>query len=513
MKPTASDPFLPSGLDLEAVFQAAPVGLAVLDRELRFCRVNERMAEMDGLPAAEHLGRRAPDLFPELGERLHPLVEWVLSTGKTVREVEIEGLTGEMGRGERCWLASYHPLIGRGGGIEGVVCAMQDVTDQKRATQALENVDRRKNEFLATLSHELRTPLTPLRNALHLLWRDPALPAAKREQLERVMYRQVLQLSRLVDDLLEISRISQGRLDVRPECVDLSAVAVRAAEAYEPAMAAHKLVFRRELPARPLWVEADASRVEQVIGNLLHNAIKYTEPAGEVVLRLAEQGGEAVLSVKDTGRGFAPEMRHRIFDMFQQEERAGIHSRGGLGIGLTLVQRLVELHGGSVEAASPGPGRGSEFTIRLPASEPAAEGTEPAIPEAEPEEAGMKLKVLVVDDDCDTAETLALLVQHWGHEARTAFDGRGGLEVAAEYRPGVVLLDLNLPDLDGLTVAGELRRMAGDELRLVAVTGWGRQEDRERSQEAGFDRHLLKPLDPAELKRLLDAWCSPGRPT
>jgi CheY-like chemotaxis protein len=319
-----------------------------------------------------------------------------------------------------------------------------------------------------------------------------------------MMERQVQHLVRLVDDLLDVSRIMRNRIELRKERVDLAAVLARAVETAQPLIDAQQHQLGVSLPTPPVWLEGDPVRLAQVVGNLLLNATKYTDTAGRIWLTGERVGGDAVIRVRDTGVGIDADLLPRIFDPFTQADRSLARSQGGLGIGLTVVKYLVEMHGGTVSAHSDGPGQGSEFVIRLPAlpPDPRGEGTRPDGEEARP--AGPPRRVLIVDDNPDAAESAALLLGMLGHEVETAGDGPSALEAVRTFRPEVVLLDIGLPGMSGYDVARALRaRPENRALSLVAVTGYGQDEDRRRSAEAGFDRHLVKPVDPTALARLL----------
>jgi CheY-like chemotaxis protein/two-component sensor histidine kinase len=375
-----------------------------------------------------------------------------------------------------------------------------DVTERKHA-------ERQKNEFLALLAHELRNPLAPICSALHIIGL-PEADAALVAQMRQMAERQVWHMARLLDDLLDVVRISQGRFELRQEVIELGATLEGAAESVRPFCAerAHELTVGR--PASPLWVQADRTRLEQVLANLLNNAAKYTDPGGRIRLRAEREGAQAVIRVQDTGIGIAPGMLPRIFELFVQAERRLNRSAGGVGIGLSLVKRLVELHGGSVEAFSPGLGQGSEFVVRLPAipdTDPVRE-TEEALPmEGDKQGAAQAgLRILVVDDNVDAADGLATMLKIGGHDLRVAHDGPATLAIAEAFRPHVVLLDLGLPGMDGYEVARQLRaRPEMQGTHIAAVTGSGQPEDRQRSKGMGFDRHLVKPVDPTLLAQLL----------
>jgi signal transduction histidine kinase len=373
----------------------------------------------------------------------------------------------------------------------------------RERTAALKEADRRKDEFLAMLAHELRNPLAPIRNALHVMQLAGDDVRALTE-VRDMMERQVCHLVRLVDDLMDVSRISRGKIELRKQRLDVAAAVRNALEIARPLVEAAGHEVTLALPSEPLVVEADPARLVQVVANLLNNASKYTEPGGRIWLSAARDAGHAVVRVQDTGIGIPTEMLPHVFDMFVQVDAAVSRSQGGLGIGLTLVKRLVELHGGSVEAASGGPGLGSEFIVRLPLAveSGAAPRADTPGPEARPAPQLSTLRVLVVDDNRDAAESLALLMRLAGHQVQVALDGREALESARAFQPRILLQDIEMPGMSGYEVARRIREQATDVL-LVAVTGYGSEEARHRSREAGFDHHLVKPVDFATLQQVL----------
>jgi PAS domain S-box-containing protein len=376
---------------------------------------------------------------------------------------------------------------------------------QRRVAQLAE-ADRHKNEFLAMLSHELRNPLAPLRNGLHLL-KMPGLDVGMTRQTVQMMDRQLQQLVRLVDDLLDVARIVRGKIELRREPVELATVVGRAVETAQPALDARGHELTVTLPSGPVLLHADPVRLAQALANLLGNAAKYTEQPGRIRLSAQRSGSEVLVRVSDSGVGIAPELLPRIFDLFVQAEQSLARSQGGLGIGLTLVKHVAELHGGTVEAHSEGPGRGSEFVLRLPALPGGrAEGARAEQP-AEAAPAGeAPRRVLVVDDNIDAAESAAALLRRRGHTVRTVHDGASVLAAVRDFRPEVLLLDLGLPDMTGYEVARQLRGAPGlGDLVLAALTGYGHEDARRRCREAGFDLHLTKPLDPDQLHALVGA--------
>jgi PAS domain S-box-containing protein len=380
-----------------------------------------------------------------------------------------------------------------------------DVTERRHAEEALQEVNQRKDEFLAMLAHELRNPLAPIRNAAHIL-RLHAKGQPKIEWARSVIERQSRHLTRLVDDLLDVSRIVRGQITLEKSPVNLSDIVRHALETSRPLVRERKQRLVVSLPGDPLPLDADLTRLAQVLANLLINAAKYTSEGGHIRLEAERHGGTVVLRVRDTGMGIAPSLLPHVFDLFTQGARTLDRAQGGLGIGLTLVKKIVEMHGGTVEARSAGPGQGSEFVVCLPLRRS-------GVPEGREREASSfgaeheaHVRVLVVDDNVDAAESIAMLLTLEGHEVRTVYAAHDALEAVRSFRPQVVLLDIGLPDMDGYEVARQLRSQQVIEgMRLVAVTGYGQQSDRMRAREAGFDQHLVKPVDSEALHAVLDS--------
>jgi PAS domain S-box-containing protein len=387
-----------------------------------------------------------------------------------------------------------------------IQCNIRDITRRiglerlaREQSLAMADLHRRKDEFLAMLSHELRNPMSSIVNALQLMRLQQGDENLIQHQARSILERQVAQLTRLVGDLLEVSRVATGQLRLHLESIDLCGVVAVAVEATRAAVGRRGQELTIALPPRPVWLQADPARLEQVIVNLLDNAGKYTEPGGHIELSLETEDGAAVLRVRDSGVGIAANVLPHVFDLFTQADRSLDRSAGGLGIGLSLVRALAELHHGSVEASSAGPGQGSAFVVRLPLSELGRKAG--SLPTAEGKAAVLKLPVLVVDDDVDAADSLALLLRMSGYEAYVAYSGPTALQAAVEHRPAVVILDLGLPEMDGYELGRRLRRhpqLAG--VFLIALTGHGQQEDRDRSRTEGFAAHLVKPV---ELRQLL----------
>jgi signal transduction histidine kinase len=372
---------------------------------------------------------------------------------------------------------------------------------QMELTDRLREADRRKDEFLALLAHELRNPLAPIVNAVGVMRLDAGL-APELAWCRDVIDRQSRQLTRLVDDLLDVSRITRGKIRLRPERIDLAQVVDSAVETSRPGIDArgHRLVVR--LPEGPLELDGDPARLTQVVANLLNNAAKFQEDGGLIEVHVDRDGDFALVSVRDHGFGIAPEALKKVFELFTQGERETDRVQGGLGIGLSLVKNLVELHGGFVSAQSAGPGRGSTFVVRLPSLEASRRNGIPAAvaPEDGPEP---PLRVLVVDDNEDAADSLAVLLRLRGHDVRVAHDGPRAIELAEEQMPALVLMDLGLPGMDGFEVCRRFRERGWAETRIIAMTGYGQERDRQRAREAGFDAHAVKPVEFAELAKLL----------
>ena len=466
--------------------------------DYRFLEVNPSFEKQSGLHDAA--GKRMREFAPDFEASWFERYGDVALTGEPVR---FANESKEL----HSWFDVYAFRIG-GPESRKVAILFTNVTERKQAEQALResaaalaDLDHRKDEFLAMLSHELRNPLAPLSNAVHMLRLQQNVDPLQ-QQARTIIERQVGQLTHLVDDLLEISRITTGRIRLRQESIVVSGVVERAVEAAQPLIVQCRHELTVSLPQQPIWLHADAARLEQVLVNLLTNAAKYTDEGGHIWLTVRQEGDAAVLRVRDTGIGIAPELLPRVFDLFTQAERALDRSQGGLGIGLSLVQRLVELHGGTVEASSV-LGQGSEFVLRVPVMRTSIPPTpSPSIESAQPH--GKSCRVLVVDDNEDSAESLAMLLEISGHAVWMAHDGPTALEATVNDQPDLVLLDIGLPGLDGFEVAKRIRQQPTlKDIVLVAMTGYGQATDRQRSQEAGFDHHLVKPVDFDELQNIL----------
>jgi len=385
----------------------------------------------------------------------------------------------------------------------------QDVTEQRHATTELREADRRKNEFLAILAHELRNPLAPIRQSV-VVAQSPRASEVQRQRAFEIIERQVAHMARLLEDLLEASRISHGRLDLRREPTKLGTALLTAIETARPVIEARSHALTVDVPEESIWVDADPIRLAQIFTNLLTNAAKYTDPHGRIRLSVRMEGELATISVRDNGVGIGPELLPRVFDMFSQADPALERAQGGLGIGLALARGLVALHGGNIEARSEGLHRGSEFIVRLPILDMRSDRAE--VPGRRVEEPRKNIRILVADDNPDAADSLAMTLRLVGHEVEIAHDGRQALAIAGIYHPDTALIDIGMPELNGYELARRIRAEPwGRNVRLYAVTGWGQEEDRRRALEAGFDEHLTKPVDPAHLIALIEARLESGR--
>ncbi len=413
-------------------------------------------------------------------------------------ELAIVGLRGT----RRILESRVVPLHDEGGRVTAVLSVTRDVSERRRSEQALHEADQRKDEFLATLAHELRNPMAPIRYAAATLRKGANESTI--QHARGVIERQAAQMSRLLDDLLDMSRVTRNVIELKRKRLDLRDLVGEATEMAKPVLTnlQHRLTV--STPPNPLWVYGDGTRLLQVIGNLIDNAAKYTEPGGSIEIRLDAADGNAVMSVQDSGIGLAPEMIPKVFDLFSQVHKSTDAARGGLGIGLAVVKRLVELHGGTIEVASAGLRQGATFTVRMPLAAAAPESLEATSQHKVVPMFKSRPHILVVDDNRDAAETLAEMLRIENFPVVVAFDGASALAAFDRIKPAVVLLDMGLPDLNGTEVARQMRRLpAGRDAQIIAVTGWGQPEDRERTRQAGVDLHLVKPVDPGDLLRLL----------
>jgi PAS domain S-box-containing protein len=486
---------------LRLVTDAMSAPVTRCNRNLEYVWVSNAYAEWMGLPPEQIAGRPIAEIFGrEASDQLRPYFDRVLAGER----VEYEEVVRYPRIGER-WIHSiYTPTHDAEGRVDGWVGVVIDVHERRKLEDALRDTDRRKDEFLAMLAHELRNPLAPIRHAVEILKTVPdgGDDGVRDATLARdVIDRQVSQLTRLVDDLLDVSRISRNKLELRREPVELAAILESSVETSRPHVeqGGHRLT--RVVPGEPIHLDADPVRLAQIFSNLLNNAAKYTPPGGHIRLEARRVADLVEVSVKDDGAGLDAEQLTHLFDTVSRGVPLSGRSGGGLGIGLSLVKSLVDLHGGSVEAKSGGVGAGSEFVVRLPAAAPPAARAEMA---GQRRVAVVKRRVLVVDDNADSADMLATLLRIEGHQVEIAYDGASAIAAIAQHAPELVLLDLGMPDPDGYEVCRGIRSAPwGWTLTIVAVTGWGQEEDRRRTERAGFDRHLVKPVAPEVLSELL----------
>ncbi|MEO8652949.1 MAG: ATP-binding protein, partial [Ramlibacter sp.] len=496
---------------LQATLEAAPVGIAVADPQGQLLQINQAGAELLGIASAANRSvasqslrawkhqasaREAVPLLPDKWPLPRALAERRAVTGI----IDIAPADGAVRR--RTVLMSAAPVLDAAGGLIAGVLVQVDITKRVQAEAALRRADRQKDEFLATLAHELRNPLAPIRTAVELIRRsNPADPTVQRART--IIERQVLHLSRLVDDLLDVSRISFGTIELRQETLDLGSAAVSAVESIGPTVEAAGLALEQQIGPSPVLVRGDSTRLVQCILNLLNNAVKFTPRGGRIVLRVGQEGPLAVVEVIDNGNGILPDNLERIFELFVQEQPSGFGGNTGMGIGLALTRKLVQLHGGTVRAASAGPGQGSTFRIELPVVAAAAAGL-PAEAATTPAVNGAETRVLVVDDNRDAADTLGEMLAMSDFTVTTEYSGEAAVRAVERDAPDAVLLDIGLPDIDGYEVCRRIRQLTiSRQPVVIALTGWGQDEDRARATSAGFNAHLTKPAEPARILALL----------
>jgi len=467
--------------DLNAILQAERNAAGAIVDWI-YVSANRNTTALLGLPREQVLGRRMSDLVPDRAAKVIEQCKYVLETREIVRY--------ESRFADRDLVVTLFAA-----GKDSVISSVLDITEQRRLQAALEQSDRLKDEFLAMLAHELRNPVAPIATAAELLSR--LVPHENQQTLVGIIQRQAVHLGRLLDDLLDVARITQGRIDLKREVTDVGSCVQLAIETAEPLIRSkgHRLTVTQTLEA--IYICVDKVRLGQCMANVLVNAAKYTPEGGEICIRSYIEGPEVVVEIQDNGIGIAPEFLPRIFDLFAQAERGLDRSQGGLGVGLTVCKQIVEMHGGTVVAASPGWDRGATFTLRIPLAERPAAATV-AVP-AKPDSL---LRVLIVDDNRDAADSLAMLLQFEGRQTLCAYSGEAALQEIAAFDPQLVLLDIGLPGLDGYEVARRLKAKS-PKLRVIALSGYGQVEDRQRSAAAGFDAHLVKPVDLDALKHAL----------
>jgi len=483
---------------LQLVTDTMSAGMVRVSGDLRYLWVNRVFASWAGTTPEALVGRPIREVIGEEGLRA---LERYANELREGRRVEYERLAHFAGLGLRWIYSIAEPIFDAAGKPDGWVAVIADIHERKQAQEALREADRRKDEFLAVLAHELRNPLAPIRNAVTLLAHEPGLPP-RLQWARDVIDRQVGQMTRLIEDLLDVARITSGKLSIRRGPVSLAEVIDLALETSRPHIEAAEQRLAVHL-GEPAWLDADRTRLAQVFSNLLNNSAKYTPRGGSIGIGARRDGAELVVTVEDTGRGFPPQMAEKLFEPFSQWNAEG-QASAGLGIGLALVRGIVALHGGRVEAASGGPGKGSRFVVRLPCAATAAQfGSAPVA--SAPSGAGVK--VLVADDNRDAADSLARILAAYGHDVRVAYDGQAAIEECRRFTPQVAVLDVGMPGADGYEVARALRSGDASSPKLIALTGWGQEQDRSRALVAGFDHHLTKPADPRSVHELIVKSC------
>ena len=491
---------------VNSLIDAAPVGIYLLDARMRIRHVNPFAYPAFGAFAPDLVGRDLHELLsalwgPDAADMAIGVFRHTLETGEPFVSDEFVGTRRDTGATEYFDWRVERVVLPDGG--HGVVCYFRDMSAKVEARMAIEETrdalkldDARKDQFLATLAHELRNPLAPLSNCLHIL-RMRDTDDAEGKRLRGIMERQLAVLVRMTDDLLEVSRITRGKIELRRTPADLRTIINAALETSRPLIAqARHVVELRMDPMQPLPLLADTVRLSQVFSNLLNNAAKYTPAGGRIRVEVSREDRHVRISVRDSGIGLAPDMLERVFDLFTQEAHGRQLAQGGLGIGLTLVRSLVEMHEGTVAAMSEGVGRGSEFIVQLPLADASCtDGIEPVLSTFD----GVPFDIVVTDDSRENADSLAQMLRLAGHVLRVTYDGESCLAALDEQLPDLVLLDLGMPGLDGYETCRRIRERHGHDVRVLAVSGWGQAQDVARAAIAGFDGHLVKPVDPALL--------------
>ncbi|HEU4652623.1 MAG TPA: ATP-binding protein, partial [Steroidobacteraceae bacterium] len=482
--------------ELRLVTDQAEVLLLHCDRNLRFVFVNRAYAARLGASPDSLIGKYVPEV---LGQRAYGAIEAHLQQVLRGESVTFECMIPYEHLGEKFMQGRCVPDIDpTTREVKGLVAVLTDLTSRRELEEQLREADRRKDEFLAILGHELRNPLAPIRYATGLL--KPGVPEQIVTAAQSVIERQVTHMARLIDDLLDVSRITRNTLELRMEFVDVRSVVNNVVETVRPLLESvrHKLTV--SIPPSAVHARADVTRLSQVIGNLLNNAAKYTEPGGHIQLTLDVVGGRARIRVRDNGIGIDPEFQARMFDLFVQGDQTQTRASGGLGVGLAVAKRLIEMHGGAIEVHSRGRGRGSEFTVSMPLSHSAPATHDGAALENVAPMFQRRQQLLIVDDNLDAANSLATLLQLSGYVTHIANDGLAAIEMADLIRPEAIIMDLGMPRMTGHEAARWVRQQPwGSQTVLIAATGWGQEEDRRRSREAGFDVHLTKPVDSTTL--------------
>jgi PAS domain S-box-containing protein len=498
---------------LHGLIESVPLGVSLFDSAGHYQLVNQHFAKTLGRSPGDILGCSLGEFHSDVGKKAAAAHRKVLQTRQPLLEHIIEGESPTTPGQRRIWQGNWFPVLGTDGEMESVGLVVQDITEQRCVEEEIATGSRRKDEFLATLAHELRNPLAPMSSAVQLI-RESGGTGPELNRAVEILERQLRQMVHLVDDLLDVARISTGKITLRVEHIDLSSVVRNALELSQPLIDASRHALEVQLPPEPIGLTADPIRLAQILSNLLNNAAKYTPPGGIIRLKAVREGDTVLISVQDNGAGIPPEILPAIFDLFHQAGTTLRSAQGGIGVGLTLVRRLAELHGGTVDAISSGIGQGSEFRVRLPihsAESPRMSRDENFTKRcnATPRDAGGR-RILIVDDNMDAAMSLELLLKLQGHETLVTDDGMAALEQSGSFLPEIAILDIGLPGLNGYELATHLRRKPwGGSCVLVALTGWGQEEDKRRAREAGFDHHFVKPIDPMVLEELIGSLKTP----
>ena len=495
---------------LAAIVESSDDAIVSKTLEGQILSWNSGASRIFGYSSEEIIGRPITTIIPpELQEEERDILQRV-RRGERIDHFDTIRVTKD---GRRIPISlTVSPIRDPSGVIVGASKVARDISERKRVEEllrqnedALREADRRKDEFLALLAHELRNPLAPIRYALAANKKFGRTMAQLRRS-EEMIERQVAHMSRLLDDLLDVSRVTRDSLELKKAPTELTSVVGAAIETARPTLDAKRHTLSVDLPKQALRLEADPVRLAQIFSNLLINAAKYTDPGGHIQLQASRDGADVVVSIRDNGIGISEDMMPRMFTMYSQAQGALVRSEGGLGIGLALVHGLVALHGGHIEARSEGPGKGSEFEVRLPIGLPLTERAETNGTADHANKSGVGLKLLVVDDNRDAADSCSALMEFSGHHVQTAYSGRQALELAETFRPHAILLDIGLPDIDGYQLAASIRAATwGQGIALIAITGWGQEQDRRRAIEAGCDHHLTKPIDPDSVDALLQS--------
>jgi PAS domain S-box-containing protein len=486
--------------EMELAYRSAPIGLAMVDRDLNYIRINQHLADINGAPIEKHLGKNIYEIVPEVASRQEHLLREVLESGEPKLNIAFETTLPDAPDVMRDWRVYIYPLRDDAGQVVGLNFAANEVTALRHAEKALLEEAKRKDEFLAMLGHELRNPLAPLQSGVDLMGMlkidNPVY-----DDVRQAMARQVAHLTRLVDGLLEGSRILRGKIELQVEVVDAAPILLGCAQAYEARAAAAGLTLEADLPAAPVWVKGDSVRLTQVFSNLLDNAIKYGRRGGWVRLSAQVSAEQLAVQVEDDGAGIPASFLPHVFSVFVQANHH--NSCGGLGLGLSIARRMVELHGGDIQIESQGENLGTRVSVQLPLS---SESTRPAPPVTTLRQGGNGRHVLLVDDNVDAASSLGTLLAMLGCEVQSAHDGASALVLALSVPASLVLLDIGLPDTDGYTLLQRLKDYPHlAQAQFAAITGYGQEHDQRRAKEAGFDFHLTKPVSLVQLENLLTA--------